>query len=114
MIDEKEYYDTHYAEMDVQPIEVTQEMNTRNQFRGFLFGNMVKYYMRAGHKQGESREKDMRKFEHYMEWYIMAMQFKHIDPRIPAPPVKPEVRQGIINQIEKTIARMRRQRACEQ
>lgn len=58
---------THYKGA-VEPLEVMSKLLTRDEFIGFLKGNMIKYSYRAGRKQGESGEKDRNKFLVYSEW----------------------------------------------
>lgn len=61
--------DEHYHNTKgYEPIEVMQRVLNPEEFRGFLKGNIIKYSMRAGKKQGESAESDMRKAEQYAEW----------------------------------------------
>ena len=42
----------HYKTMPMQPWEVMEAVLTPEEFRGFLKGNIVKYAMRAGRKEG--------------------------------------------------------------
>lgn len=58
---------THYM-CAVQPIELMLNVLTRDEFIGFLKGNMIKYAFRAGRKAGESAEKDRNKFLVYSQW----------------------------------------------
>lgn len=58
---------THYKGA-VEPLEVMSKLLTRDEFKGFLKGNIIKYSYRAGRKQGESGEKDRNKFLVYSEW----------------------------------------------
>ena len=58
---------THYMGA-VQPIELMLNVLSREEFIGFLKGNMIKYAFRAGHKAGESAEKDRNKYLTYAEW----------------------------------------------
>ena len=53
---------THYKEMPVQPWEVMEAVLTHEEFVGFLKGNIVKYSMRAGRKEGTD---DANKARHY-------------------------------------------------
>ena len=54
------YYDEHYASMvGLEPIELMQLVLSPAEFIGFLKGNIIKYSMRAGKKQGEAAEKDI-------------------------------------------------------
>lgn len=58
---------THYMGA-VQPIELMLNVLSREEFIGFLKGNMIKYAFRAGRKEGESAEKDRNKYLAYSEW----------------------------------------------
>lgn len=60
-------YDEHYQAMDMQPIEVMQRVLTFEEYLGFLKGNIIKYCMRAGRKQGEEASKDYAKAKRYAE-----------------------------------------------
>ena len=42
---------THYVSMAVQPWEVMEAVMTREEFIGFLKGNIIKYSMRQGKKE---------------------------------------------------------------
>lgn len=53
----------HYKEMPVQPWTVMEAVLTPEEFRGFLCGNVIKYAMRAGRKDGSD---DAGKARHYM------------------------------------------------
>ena len=66
----------------LEPIEVMQLIMSREEFIGFLKGNIIKYTMRAGHKQGEAAEKDIAKAKRYKQW-LMEMLYieKIIDPK---------------------------------
>ena len=52
----------HYKEMGVQPWDVMEAVLSREEFIGFLKGNIVKYSMRAGKKDSD----DAGKARHYM------------------------------------------------
>lgn len=52
----------------VEPLEVMSRLLTKDEFTGFLKGNIIKYSYRAGRKQGESGEKDRNKFLVYSDW----------------------------------------------
>lgn len=54
----------HYKTMAVQPWDVMEAVLTREEFIGFLRGNIIKYSMRAGRKEGSN---DNAKAIHYME-----------------------------------------------
>ena len=53
----------HYKTMPVQPWDVMEAVLTREEFIGFLKGNVIKYSMRAGRKEGSD---DANKARHYM------------------------------------------------
>lgn len=53
----------HYKEMGVQPWHVMEAVLTREEFIGFLKGNIIKYAMRNGRKG----EFDAGKCKHYMD-----------------------------------------------
>ena len=52
----------HYTTMDIQPWEVMESVLTPDEFVGFLKGNVIKYAMRAGRKEGTD---DAAKAKHY-------------------------------------------------
>lgn len=54
----------HYKTMPMQPWEVMEAVLTPEEFRGFLKGNIVKYAMRAGRKDGSD---DAGKAQHYRQ-----------------------------------------------
>lgn len=70
---------THYQKLQQQPIEIMQTLMTPEQFKGFLWGNVIKYALRCGLK--DAPEKEMQKVRQYAEWYIEACEGKTIDPR---------------------------------
>lgn len=63
--DERQVGGTHYKDMAVQPWEVLEVVLTAEEFRGFLRGNIIKYAMRQGKKEGA--DLDAEKARHYME-----------------------------------------------
>lgn len=73
------HYNQHYTDMiGLQPIEVMQDVLSHEEFVGFIKGNIIKYTMRAGHKQGESAEKDSRKAKDYQNWLKEAIRYHDI------------------------------------
>ena len=52
----------HYKNMGVQPWDVMEAILTKEEFVGFLKGNIIKYSMRAGKKDSD----DAGKAKHYM------------------------------------------------
>ena len=55
---------THYKDMPVAPWEVMEAVLTYEEFIGFLKGNIIKYSLRAGRKEGSD---DIGKARHYMQ-----------------------------------------------
>ncbi len=53
---------SHYKEMPVQPWDVMEAVLTPEEYRGYLKGNVIKYSMRAGRKEGSD---DAGKAMHY-------------------------------------------------
>ena len=53
----------HYKEMPIQPWAVMESVLTTEEFIGFLKGNVIKYSLRAGRKEGSD---DANKARHYM------------------------------------------------
>ena len=52
----------HYKDMGIQPWAVMESVLTREEFIGYLKGNIIKYSMRAGRKDGSD---DTGKAVHY-------------------------------------------------
>lgn len=63
--DEQQVGGTHYKDMPIQPWDVMEVLLTHEEFVGFLKGNIVKYSLRAGRKEGASDDAD--KARHYMQ-----------------------------------------------
>jgi hypothetical protein len=53
---------THYKDMQIQPWELMESVLTREEFIGFLKGNIIKYSLRQGKKDSD----DYGKFRHYL------------------------------------------------
>ncbi len=53
-----------YTDLDIQPWEAMESWMTKDEFIGFLRGNIIKYLARAPHKGGVE---DYRKAKHYLE-----------------------------------------------
>lgn len=76
------FYDEHYASMvGLEPIELMQLVLTYDEFIGFLKGNIIKYTLRAGKKQGEAAEKDVAKAKRYTEWLVKLGYKMPINPK---------------------------------
>ncbi len=73
---------SHYQLTLLQPLEIMQRTMTKEEFIGFLKGNIIKYAIRGGHKDGESPEKDLTKVNTYHRWLRLAEQGQMINPMI--------------------------------
>ena len=62
--DDMQVSGSHYKDMSVQPWAVMEMVLTDEEFQGFLKGNIIKYTMRAGRKDGSD---DEGKAKHYMK-----------------------------------------------
>lgn len=56
---------SHYKDMTIQPWEVMETVLTHTEFVGFLKGNLIKYSLREGKKEGANH--DGEKALHYKE-----------------------------------------------
>ena len=61
--DEMQIGGTHYKEMVVEPWAVMEAVLTSEEFEGFLKGNLIKYSLRQGKKEGSD---DGAKAKHYL------------------------------------------------
>ena len=59
---DKQVGGTHYKDMGIQPWEVMEAVLSHEEFVGYLKGNLIKYSMRQGKKQGSD---DANKAHHY-------------------------------------------------
>ena len=62
--DDRQVSGSHYKDMPVQPWTLMEAVMTPEEFRGYLCGNVIKYAMRAGRKEGSD---DAGKARHYMQ-----------------------------------------------
>ena len=76
--EDNKYFDSHYTGR-VQPIEVMQSEMSKEQFEGFILGNIVKYALRFGKK--DEKEKESAKILRYAQWLNELVNGKVIDPR---------------------------------
>ena len=62
-------HDKHYRDAVVEPILVMQALFSRDEFIGFLKGNILKYRLRVGHKGGDREMQcDLDKIRVYEMW----------------------------------------------
>ena len=57
----------HYTVNGIQPIQIMKANMTKEEFRGFLEGNILKYPLRYKHKNGIE---DLKKAKTYLTWLI--------------------------------------------
>ena len=69
---------SHYQLLSQQPIEIMQTLFSADEFRGFLWGNVIKYALRYGHK--DERRKEAEKIAQYAEWLARAERGEAIKP----------------------------------
>ncbi len=62
--DARQVSGNHYKDMPIQPWSVMEAVLTKEEFIGFLKGNIIKYSMRAGRKEGSD---DAGKAQHYQQ-----------------------------------------------
>lgn len=62
--DDMQVSGNHYKEMAIQPWAVMEAVLTYAEFVGYLKGNIIKYSLRAGRKEGSD---DEGKAKHYMQ-----------------------------------------------
>lgn len=63
LIDQQE----HYTNKGIQPIEIMKANMTKEKYRGFLEGNIIKYPLRYEDKNGLE---DLKKAKTYLTWLI--------------------------------------------
>ena len=59
-------HDKHYLESVVEPIKVMEKLFTKEELKGFIKGNILKYRLRMGHK--DDIQKEMAKIRVYEQW----------------------------------------------
>ena len=65
-VQEVEKQDKHYLESVVEPIKVMEKLFTKEELKGFIKGNILKYRLRMGHK--DAIQKEMDKIRVYEQW----------------------------------------------
>ena len=64
--EEVDKHDKHYLESVVEPIKVMEKLFTKEELKGFIKGNILKYRLRMGHK--DDIQKEMDKIRVYEQW----------------------------------------------
>ena len=67
-VQEVDKHDKHYLESVVEPIKVMEKMFTKEELKGFIKGNILKYRLRMGHK--DDIQKEMDKIRVYEQWLV--------------------------------------------
>lgn len=62
---------THYNSKKIQPWDAMEEWLSKEQFSGFLVGNVIKYVARYGSKNGLE---DLKKAQHYLDKLIQFIE----------------------------------------
>lgn len=70
----------HYSSR-IQPLEFMQASMTKEEFIGFLKGNVIKYVSRAGKKKSSDVKNDIAKAKRYLSWLEKAVNDDIINPR---------------------------------
>lgn len=65
-VEEYAKHDKHYLEAVVEPIKVMEKLFTKEELKGFIKGNILKYRLRMGHK--DDIQKEMDKIRVYEQW----------------------------------------------
>lgn len=65
-VDKHDKHDKHYLESVVEPIKVMEKLFTKEELKGFIKGNILKYRLRMGHK--DDIQKEMDKIRVYEQW----------------------------------------------
>ena len=65
-VQEVDKHDNHYLESVVEPIKVMEKLFTKEELKGFIKGNILKYRLRMGHK--DDIQKEMDKIRVYEQW----------------------------------------------
>lgn len=69
---------SHYKDMEMQPWTVMEAVLTKEEFIGFLKGNIIKYAMRQGKKEGSD---DAGKARHYKQKLNEVLWHKHLNQK---------------------------------
>lgn len=72
--------ESHYGGT-IQPLEFMQANMTKDEFMGFLKGNIIKYVSRAGKKKDNDIKSDIKKAKRYLVWLQEVLDGKIINPR---------------------------------
>ena len=55
----------YYEVIDMEVFEIMEKLLTKEEFRGFIKGNILKYRLRIGNKEDQPIEKEMVKIKEY-------------------------------------------------
>ncbi len=65
----------HYSKLGLEPIDIMRANMTKDEFQGFLMGNIIKY----SHRQKGTPLKDIRKLQVYTRWLELELDHTQID-----------------------------------
>lgn len=68
--DDMQISGSHYKDMGIQPWTVMQAVLTPEEFRGYLKGNIIKYAMRQGKKEGSHDAGKAYHYKHKLEDFL--------------------------------------------
>lgn len=73
---------TKHYDSQVQPINAMQANMSKEEFQGYCLGNIVKYCLRFGKKDGEGLQKEANKIADYAEFLRVHTKGETIDPKV--------------------------------
>lgn len=74
-IDEFDSQPEYYQSGGLDPLGAYEKgLLTKDEYIGFLKGNIIKYVIRAGKKEGEDSDKDLEKAKTYIKYLKSALK----------------------------------------
>lgn len=81
----------YYAGSGKEPIQIMTEIMSKEELKGFLEGNVLKYVARAGKKPGDPAHVDYEKALTYLKWLIQLELFGTIETERTRKPEMPGI-----------------------
>lgn len=75
---EPQYHDSHYLEMDIQPVDVYETFPVPQRV-GIYRASAIKYLMRLGHKDNGLQEAE--KAHRFTGWLVKVLKGEKVNPR---------------------------------
>ena len=69
-MDNKENKTSYYSIGGIEVKDIWKSKLSKEEYKGLLKGNAIKYILRAGHKSTETELKDYKKCLDYVKWLI--------------------------------------------